>query len=452
MVIKRFYGGMVKMGVLDFNRDDTLGTVESVDTSTVVIRVDSDEKIKGLQVNHLLSIQSPRVGQQLIGMVSKIIRKSTDSDDVLDEFGTPHLSYNIIRAVLIGTHYDKDGITENVFKRTLSTVPSVNAECYLISGQKLKDFMQAITSVSSVEEAVSLDIGKYSIDEDAVAFLNGNKFFQRHAVIVGSTGSGKSWSVAKILEQVAQLKSANAILFDIHGEYKPLDSDGFTHYKIAGPNDLVSEDKLFLPYWLLTYEEMLSMMIDRSDSNAPNQAMLFSTEVLNQKREHLKICNHEDMENVITLDSPIPYNLQALITKLEALDIQMVSGKRGEKQGPYFGKLTRFIQRLRAKVEDKRINFMFSKDSSLLDYDYMKKLCEKLMKPSENSNGGVKIIDFSEVPSDILPLIASLVARVIFAVQQWSECHSPIAIFCDEAHLYSIIFRNINGRTECWLI
>lgn len=424
------------MGVLDFNKEDTLGIVESVDTSTVVIRVDSDEKIKGLQVNHLLSIQSPRVGQQLIGMVSKIIRKLTDSDDIMDEFGTPHLSYNIIKAVLIGTHYDRDGITENVFKRTLSTVPSVNAECYLISGQKLKDFMQAITSVSSVQEAVSFDIGKYSIDEEAIAFLNGNKFFQRHAVIVGSTGSGKSWSVAKILEKVAQLKSANAILFDIHGEYLPLDSDGFTHYKIAGPNDFESEDKLFLPYWLLTYEEMLSMMIDRSDSNAPNQAMLFSTEVLRQKREQLKNCAHADMENIITLDSPIPYDLQMLIRKLDALDHQMVPGTRGEKQGPYFGKLTRFIQRLQAKVEDKRLNFMFSKDSSLLDYNYMNKLCEKLMKPSKNSNGGVKIIDFSEVPSDILPLIASLVARVIFAVQQWSECHPPIAIFCDEAHLY----------------
>lgn len=424
------------MGVLDFNKEETLGTVESVDTSTVVIRVDSDEKIKGLQVNHLLSIQSPRVGQQLIGMVSKIIRKSTDSDDVMYEFGTPQLSYNIIKAVLIGTHYDKDGITDNVFKRTLSTVPSVNAECYLISGKKLKDFMQAITSVSSEEEAVSLDIGKYSIDEEAVAFLNGNKFFQRHAVIVGSTGSGKSWSVARILEQVAQLKSANAILFDIHGEYTPLDSAGFTHYKVAGPNDQFSEDKLFLPYWLLTYEEMLSMMIDRSDNNAPNQAMLFSTEVLKQKRAHLKTCNHEDMESVVTLDSPIPYDLQALITELDALDNQMVHGQRGEKQGTYHGKLTRFIQRLRAKVEDKRLNFMFLQDRRLLDYDYMNKLCEKLMKPSENSNGGVKIIDFSEVPSDILPLIASLVARVIFAVQQWSECHPPIAIFCDEAHLY----------------
>lgn len=350
-----------KMGVLDFEKDDTLGTVESVDTSTVVIRVDSDEKIKGLQINHLLAIQSPKVGQQLIGMVSKIIRKSTDSADIMDEFGTPLLSYNMIKAVLIGTHYDKDGIKENVFKRTLSTVPSVNAECYLISGQKLKDFMQAIISVSSDEGAVSLDIGKYSIDEEAVAFLNGNKFFQRHAVIVGSTGSGKSWSVARILEQVAQLKSANAILFDIHGEYTPLNSDEFIHYKIAGPNDTVSADKLFLPYWLLTYEEMLSMMLDRSDSNAPNQAMLFSSEVLNQKKEHLKKCEHTEMEKVITLDSPVPDDLQALIVELSKLDVQMVPGQNGrDKQGPYYGKLTRFIQRLNAKIEDKRLNFMFS--------------------------------------------------------------------------------------------
>ena len=250
------------MIVLNFEKDDTLGTVESVDTSTVVIRVDSDEKIKGLQVNHLLAIQSPKTGQHLIGMVSKIIRKSTDSVDIFDEFGTSNLSFNMIKAILIGTHYDKDGTTQNVFKRTLSTVPSINAECYLISGQKLKDFMHAITSITSKEESISLNIGKYSIDEGAIAYLNGNKFFQRHAVIVGSTGSGKSWSVAKILEQVAQLKSSNAILFDIHGEYTPLNSNGFSHYKIAGPNDSVREDKLFLPYWLLTYEEMLSMMLD----------------------------------------------------------------------------------------------------------------------------------------------------------------------------------------------
>ena len=95
---------------------------------------------------------------------------------------------------------------------------------------------------------VSLQIGNYSIDEDATAWLNGNKLFQRHAVIVGSTGSGKSWCVAKILEQVAVLKSADAILFDIHGEYSTLQNDSFTHLKVAGPNDAMGEGMLFLPY------------------------------------------------------------------------------------------------------------------------------------------------------------------------------------------------------------
>lgn len=116
----------------------------------------------------------------------------------------------------------------------------------------------------------------------------------------------------------------------------------------------------------------------------------------------------------------------------------MVTGSRGEKQGPYFGKLTRFIQRLETKQKDKRLNFMFCGDDSLLTYDYMAELCSKLMLPSNDGSNGVKIIDFSEVPSDILPLIVSLIARVIFSVQQWAstENRHPIAIFCDEAHLY----------------
>ena len=164
--------------------------------------------------------------------------------------------------------------------------------------------------------------------------------------------------------------------------------------------------------------------------------MIFSSEVLKQKREMLNNTGHQDMENIITLDSPVPYDLKNLIENLNDLDTQMVQGQRGEKQGPYYGKLTRFIQRLKSKKDDKRLNFMFSQDSNLLSYDYMKDLCEKLMKPAKDGYGGVKIIDFSEVPSDVLPLIASLVARVIFSVQQWTKIHVSLAIFCDEAHLY----------------
>ena len=424
------------MSIFEYTPEELLGTVESVDTSTVIVKVENDDKLRGLQVNHLISIQSSKIGQHLIGLVSKIIRKSAYSYPVADL--SPELGFNIIKVILIGTHFDRDAGKDNVFRRSLATIPTINAECHLIHGDRLKRFMQAISSIPEGEDTVSLQIGNYSIDEDATAWLNGNKLFQRHAVIVGSTGSGKSWCVAKILEQVASLKSADAILFDIHGEYSTLQGDSFTHLKVAGPNDKMCEGMLFLPYWLLTYEEMLSLMLDRSDNNAPNQAMMFSSAVIEGKKGFLRNADKAEMEANITLDSPVPYNLDILLEALKAKDTEMVPGARGAKQGTYNGKLTRFIQRLETKQKDKRLNFMFASEDDLLSYDYMSILCSKLMLPSANGKKGVKIIDFSEVPSDILPLIVSLIARVIFSVQQWTtvEHRHPIAIFCDEAHLY----------------
>lgn len=439
LALGQLYEDLVRrdsVGIFEFAPDELLGTVESVDTATVIVKIENEDKLRGLQVNHLISIQSSKIGQHLIGLVSKIIRKSVYSEPINDL--SLDTSFNIVKVILIGTHFDRNAGKENVFRRSLSTIPTINAECYLIHGDRLKRFMQTVSSVPEGEDAVSLKIGNYSIDEDATAWLNGNKLFQRHAVIVGSTGSGKSWCVATILEQIAALKSADAILFDIHGEYATLQGEPFTHLKVAGPNDAIEEGVLFLPYWLLTYEEMLSLMLDRSDNNAPNQAMMFSSAVIQGKKQFLKDEGKAEMEANITLDSPIPYNLDTLLASLKSKDEEMVPGAKTEKQGPYFGKLTRFIQRLESKQKDKRLNFMFASEENLLNYDYMSELCCKLMRPSVKGKKGVKIIDFSEVPSDILPLIVSLIARVIFSVQQWTmvEHRHPIALFCDEAHLY----------------
>lgn len=250
-----------------------------------MIRVENDNRLRDLQINHLVAIQSSKIDQHLVGIVSKIVRKSAQTE--FDFKASCDLSFNIIKVILIGTHFDNEGLKENVFRRTLSTVPTINAECYLIQGDLLKNFMQAISSIPIEDGVVSLQIGNYTIDEDATAWLNGNKLFQRHAVIVGSTGSGKSWCVARILEQVSAFKSADAILFDIHGEYAP-------HI----------------------YEEMLSLMLDRSDSNAPNQAMMFSNAVIDGKIAFLNSIQGDDMAGNITLDSPVPYDLNTVLSFL----------------------------------------------------------------------------------------------------------------------------------------
>lgn len=423
------------MSVLDFYGYKPFGKVQSVDTSSVVVKVDDTDQLSNLQVNHFVAIRSSKTSQFLIGLVNKIMRKfGVDTDDYEEDDLIP--SADIVKINLVGTFLDKDGIKRNVFKRTLESVPEIDSEAFILSGGMLTDFMASISNTDSDMEN-PLCIGRYAINEEAKAWLDGNKLFQRHAVIVGSTGSGKSYTVAALIEKIAELKSSNAVLFDIHGEYEPIVGEGIKHYKIAGPTASLTDGIMFLPYWLLNYEEMISLMLDRSDSNAPNQAMMFSKGVLDGKKKYLAE-KGISLYDGLTIDIPIPYDIKKLIEYLEFFDKERIPGSNGkDKNGDFNGKLSRFIQRLSAKISDKRLNFMFSANKELLEYDYMNVLCKQLMAPASQS-GGVKIIDFSEVPSDILPLMVSLIARLIFSVQQWIDKDklNPIAIFCDEAHLY----------------
>lgn len=437
------------MAIFKFEEATSIGTVFSVDTSTIIVKIEELEKLRRLQVNHLVAVKSSKAGQHLIGIINRITRKVTDENNPVSDdlgFGGFLITENILRVNLIGTLIDKHGEIENVFKRTLDTVPEIEAPCFPIDGENITKFMQTISKQSNYD--IPLSIGKYSIDENAEAFLDGDKLFQRHAVIVGSTGSGKSWCVAKLVEQIAKLPMANCILFDIHGEYSGEDfkADGIQHLKIANPSDLgktgnLENNILMLPYWLLTYEEMLAMLLDRSDSNAPNQAMVFSRTVFNEKIEFLKSIGDTNFKDSITIDSPIPYSLENILTELKRLDNEQVAGSTSAgKAGDFKGKLSRFIQRLEAKSQDKRLGFMFQISSDELDIDWLNKLCDTLMQGSttNSKNAGVKVIDFSEVPSDVLPLVIGLVARIIFTVQQWTvtEKRHPICLLCDEAHLY----------------
>lgn len=449
--------------IFNYGNVDAIGKVYSVDTGTVLVMVSDVDSLRKMQVNHLVVLRSSRAGQHLIGLINKIMRKtvvgvgsgSTDATDIDDETIAVE---NVVRITLIGTLIDKVGSRDNVFRRTLETVPEIDADCFSLAGEKLTAFMRAI-SLHMADGDEPLSLGKYTLDDEANAWIDGNRFFQRHAVVVGSTGSGKSWTVAKILEQVAKLPNASALLFDIHGEYKTLSDEGISHVRVAGPSDAssgktLSDDVIYLPYWLLTYEEMLAMLLDRSDQNAPNQAMIFNREVLESKRSYLKAEGRTKLIENFTVDSPIPYSINDILKSLEAKDVEMVQGSGNrEKQGPYFGKLTRFVQRLRAKVDDRRLGFLFGSGEDAMRYEWMEELATILLGSSRvRGKGGVKIIDFSEVPSDVLPLMIGLVARVVFSIQQWTEKakQHPIALLCDEAHLY-IPERLSSGVSEAGL-
>ena len=191
------------MSILDFTDDDALGRVQSVDTTTVVVRVDDVESLRGLQVNRLVALQSSIAGQRLIGVIQKITRTAVEEAKIgdVDQGEQAYPELNLVRIALIGTLLDLVGERPNVFRRTLETVPEIDARCFALEGERLTRFMGVISAVTGASQRLSL--GSYTLDENAEAFVNGNKLFQRHAVVVGSTGSGKSWTTARMLEQIA---------------------------------------------------------------------------------------------------------------------------------------------------------------------------------------------------------------------------------------------------------
>jgi DNA helicase HerA-like ATPase len=434
------------MGIFKFDTSHSLGKVRAVDTRKVNVQVNSDDDLRKARVGQLVAISLPGpIEEWLIGLIDKVIKtpvleeQALTDDSESEEMQTiafPRESVlNTVQLTLVGTV----GLTTNNkirFSRSLVQVPEIDGTCHILRDAQLQTFMNLLSAEGKTGH--SLLIGCYTIDESAKAYLDGNKLFQRHASLLGSTGSGKSWTVASILEQAAKLPSSNLIVFDLHGEYSKLSYA--RHLRIPGPEELGKGDEtlLFLPYWLLNAEELQAMFIDRSEFSAHNQVMAFQDTVVAEKKKTLESLNKSEVLNAFTLDSPIPFKINNVLKELECLNTEMVPGSGNkEKQGPFYGQFSRLLVRLNSKVSDKRYGFLFQVPDSENEYEAMAAMVKRLMNYSAEKTQ-IKVIDFSEVPSDILPVIVGLVARIIYQVQFWTDRakRRPMALVCDEAHLY----------------
>lgn len=427
---------------LELSELDSLGRAFRIDTASVWAEAFDHEKLTRIGVGSLIAFQGSSASEYLIGVLDRVTRDLreealVDSPDDDGDVPIETTQRDLLRVVLLGTYRKVDGTRRNTFKRGADSYPMVEAACWVIEGENLQKLMGLLAS--QLEPEKRLQLGHFVSDADAIAVADGNRLFQRHAALLGSTGSGKSWSVALILERARALAHPNLLVFDMHGEYTPLTTapvpvaQGF---KIAGPGDVGGSDPsvLYLPWWLLNQEEMQALLLDRSEDNAPNQAARLTHHVRELKRERLVADGHREVLASFTVDSPVPYDLQSLLDRLISDNEEMVPGARGDKAGPFNGRLTRFISRLSGRFDDRRYAFMFAPPPAEVNYEWLHGLARKLLGTSP----GIKIVDFSEVPSDVLPIVVGVLARVLYEIQFWADSskRTPITFVCDEAHLY----------------
>jgi uncharacterized protein len=427
---------------LNFAESDALGRAFRVDTSSVWAEALDHERLTRVGVGSLIAFQGSNSSEYLVGVLDRVTRdlhyealveESTPEGDIPVETR----QRDLLRVVLLGTYRTVDGTKRDTFKRGADSYPLVESLCWVVDGLNLQKLMGLLAK--QLEPEKRLQLGTFVADPTTAAVADGDRLFQRHAALLGSTGSGKSWAVALILERAHKLNHPNLIVFDMHGEYAPLtegDAPIARKFRIAGPGDLGVEDDsvLYLPWWYLNQEEMQALLLDRSEENAPNQAARLTHHVRSLKHERLIADGHTELAARFTVDSPVPYSLGDLLACLENDDTEMVTGAKGPKQGPFFGRLTRFVNRMRSRVEDRRHGFMFSPPEEATGYASLHELACRLL----GTDPGIKIIDFSEVPSDVLPVVVGVLARLLYEIHFWTDDkkRTPITLVCDEAHLY----------------
>ena len=172
----------------------------------IQIRTD-DAEFANARLNDLISVSDGEV--ELVTMITAItdndVETQMDENAIMEELQQPSLK--VIECSILGS------TVNGGFVQQVDRYPSTDAD--------MKPFWNDELSIILPYIEAGFQIGKYA-NYDAPAYLEGNKFYQRHSCIVGNTGCGKSETVTKILEETAKLPGANIVIFDIHGEYSKL--------------------------------------------------------------------------------------------------------------------------------------------------------------------------------------------------------------------------------------
>eukprot|EP01036_Dinobryon_divergens_P041457 gene41457-54953_t len=152
--------------------------------------------------------------------------------------------------------------------------------------------------------------------------VDGNKFFNKHIAIVGSTGSGKSHTFATILQKAIAEKSgefalnnSHIIVFDIHSEYKTAFPDA-NHMDVSN---------LVLPYWLLNGEELEEILLDTGERDNYNQASVFRTLVTENKK--LKNPNQPK----IYYDAPLNFDIHEVLNAIDNFRAETINSKNSNR-------------------------------------------------------------------------------------------------------------------------
>lgn len=378
-----------------------------------------------------------------------------------------------------------EGAIGQPFERGITQYPMIDDEVYIVTEDDL------VNIYGRENGAEFVPVGTISGAENIPALVDINKLVTRHCCIVGSTGTGKSTTVAGLINTLIDsniFPSSRIILVDIHGEYGKTFKSRANIFRIM-PED-GTDKKLVVPFWAMSFDEFVSFAFgDVQD----NDRFPLSELVLSLKKHTIEknpclfsYLNKDD----ITVDTPIPFSLQRLFLYLyrsmfathscagtgqkicaidkdfdetattEAFETDEEGSKMTGSIDPfvlpkykeqqqskiYLSAATMNLRRqliaLQAKMADPRLDFALRPEGFIPRSDgNITNDLHSLLKLWMGENT-LSVFDVSGVPSGILHDIIGILLRVMYDSMFWSRKlkqggrKRPLLIVMEEAHNY----------------
>jgi DNA helicase HerA-like ATPase len=317
------------------------------------------------------------------------------------------------------------GLVGELVKRSNGTVSfNRGVSIYPTLGDRVR-----VASRAELEQAFYDDkrdtvrVGCIRQDPSIAAMIRVDDLLGKHFAVLGTTGTGKSCTTALILRSILQRNpAAHVLLLDPHNEYASSFGD-------AG--EVISPRNMQLPYWLLTFEELIEVLIGNPQERKAEIEILQELIPLAKCRygsgrgTAARELRRSSVDARFTVDTPVPYRMSDL---LQVIDERMGKLENKRDLSPYRALKTR----LESITLDPRYAFMFG---SLTIYDSMAQILGRMFRVPVNGKP-ITILELTGLPTEIVNVVVSVLCRMTFDFALWSEGQVPVTLVCEEAHRY----------------
>ena len=448
-----------------------IGRIIEVNGNSLRIELDNDinELVRAVDgknypIGQVGSVIKIHFGRKILFAFVRLLRMRSEITEDSEEVQiNPSDDARILEADLFGQGNWSQVADKLNFSRGVETYPLPLQQVYLCLNKELESVYKA-AEYNASEATVSpmVPIGNYVGSNNAVCRANIDKLFGHHFAVLGSTGSGKSGTVASILHSIIDYKhddlkfKPRIIIVDPHGEYaKAFGESAMTYraYNDAATTEVEGE-LLKLPYWLMSSDEFRSLLIGKTEHEATSQNNIVYEGVAYARQLQAGIVKdlgddplggsvpktqdgimEEQLLN-FDRDKPVPFEISQFEKHVDKVQgrKQDNTGKLAQSSGR--DKIDSILKKLRILRTNPQLRFLMEEYSETSPN--LQTILSQFIGQADNKH--IRIIDISGLPNEVAGPLTALISRLLFQYKLWQTREErkkdPILLVCEEAHRY----------------